>query len=160
MTKVCVRWVPQMFDHKMKVCRCKASNENLKLIQLNWNLFIRRIVTGDETWLHDCDPETTKQQTMQWKHASSPNPLKFKMQASSGKIMCTVFWGAEDILPIDYMPHKVTITGAYNVDLLCKLLITSKEKRQGKLTQVPVVLHNNAPVHSHILDRLLYLNGV
>jgi len=50
MTKVCVRWVPQMFDQKMKVCRRKASNENLKLIQQNWNLFIRRIVTDDETW--------------------------------------------------------------------------------------------------------------
>ena len=73
--------------------------------------------------------------------------------------MCTVFWGAEDILLIDYMPHKVTITGAYYADLLCKLFITSKEKRQGKLTQVPVVLHDNAPVHSYILDRVLYLNG-
>jgi len=43
-------------------------------------LFIRHIVTGDETWLHDYDPET-KQQTMQWKHASSPmamNMLKNK----------------------------------------------------------------------------------
>ena len=47
----------------------------------------------------------------------------------------------------------------HSADLLCKLLITSKEKHQGKLTQVPVVLHDNAPVHSHILDRLLYLNG-
>jgi len=72
---------------------------------------------------------------------------------------CTVFWDAEDILPTDYIPHKVTITGAYYADLLCKLLITSKENRQGNLTQVPVVLHDNAPVRSHILDRLLYLNG-
>jgi len=92
-------------------------------------LFIQRIVTGDETWLHDYDPET-KQQTMQWKHASSPNPLKFKMQASAGKIMCTIYWGAEDILLIDYMLHKVTIIGAYDADLICKLLITSKEKRK------------------------------
>jgi len=100
MTKVCVRWVPQMFDQIMKVCRRKASNKNFKLIQLNWNFFIRRIVTDDETWLHDYDPET-KQQSMQWKHVSSPYPLKFKMQASAGKIMCIIFWDAEDILLID-----------------------------------------------------------
>ena len=31
-------------------------------------------------------------------------------QASAGKIMCTVFWDAECILLIDYMPHKVTVT--------------------------------------------------
>ena len=53
------------------------------------------------------------------------------------------------------------ITGAYCANLLCKLLIRSKEKRQGKLTQVPVVLHDKTITHlcSHILDRLLYLNG-
>jgi hypothetical protein len=90
MTKVCARWVPRMLDQKMKGCRCEISNENLELMQLNWNLFMRRVVTGDETWLHHYDPET-KQQSMQWKHASSPSPRKFKVQPSAGKIMCTVF---------------------------------------------------------------------
>ena len=124
---------------------------------------MRRIVTGDETWIHHYDPET-KQQSMQWKHASSPDcgppsqrsaiansnpnlnpnpnpnpnpnamaalcdggpllwrtfamagrprspsPRKFKVQASAGKIMCTVFWDSEGILLIDYMPHKVLST--------------------------------------------------
>ena len=43
MTKVCARWVPRMLDQKMKGCRCETSNENLELIQLNWNLFMQRI---------------------------------------------------------------------------------------------------------------------
>jgi len=64
-----------------------------------------------------------------------PNHSKFKVQASAGKIMCTVFWDAEGILQIDYMPHKVTITGVYYADLLGKLLVAVKEKRRGKLTQ-------------------------
>jgi len=81
-------------------------------MQLNWNLFMWHIVTGDETWLYDYDPET-KQQPKRWKHASSPNPLKFKIHASAGKIMSTVFWDAKGLLLIDYMPHKASITGAY-----------------------------------------------
>jgi len=64
---------------------------------------VKRIVTGDETWIHNYDPES-KQQSMQWKHASSPRPRKFKVQASAGKIMCTIFWDAEGILLIDFMP--------------------------------------------------------
>jgi len=67
-----------MFDQKMKDCLRETSNENLKLMQLNWNLFMRRIVINDETWLHRYDPET-KQQSMQWKHACSLNPRKFKL---------------------------------------------------------------------------------
>jgi histone-lysine N-methyltransferase SETMAR len=150
MTKVCARWVPRMLDQKMKDCRCETSNENLKLMQSNWDLFRQRIVTGDETWIHHYDPET-KQQSMQWKHACSPSPRKFKVQASAGKIMCTVFWDAEGILLIDYMPHKGTITGVYYADLLRKLRVAIKEKRRGKLTYVPLLLHDNAPAHrSHV----------
>ena len=53
----------------MKDCRYEASSANLKLTQLDWNLFLKRIVTGDETWIHHYDPES-KQQSMQWKHAT------------------------------------------------------------------------------------------
>src|SRR5271157_5799950 len=130
----------------MKDCRCGTSNENLKLMQLNWNLFMQRVVTGDETWIHHYDPET-KQQSMQWKHSSSPSPHKFKVQASAGKIMRTVFWDAEGILLIDYMPHTVTITGVYYADLLRKLRDAIKEKLRGKLIKVPLLLHDNAPAY-------------
>ena len=82
---------------------------------------------------------------MQWKHASSPNPRKFKVQASAGKITCTIFRDAEGILLIDFMHQKVTITGIYYADLLYKLLLAIKEKLRGKLTQVPVLWHDNAP---------------
>ncbi|GFW96138.1 hypothetical protein TNCV_958511 [Trichonephila clavipes] len=38
---------------------------------------MKRIVTGDETWCHHYEPET-KRDSMQWKHASSPPPKKFR----------------------------------------------------------------------------------
>jgi len=59
----------------MKDCRYEASSANLKLTQLDWNLFLKRIVTGDETWIHHYDPES-KQQSMQWKHTTSPSPVQ------------------------------------------------------------------------------------
>jgi hypothetical protein len=142
----------------MKDCRCEASMENLQLMQSNWNLFMQRIVTGDETWTHHYDPDT-KQESMQWKHATSPSPRKFKVQPSAGKIMCTVFWDAEGVLLIDYMPHKETITGVYYADLLRQLRIAVKEKRQGKLTQVPLLLQDNEPAHRQWRRQELILGG-
>ena len=41
----------------------------------------------------------------------------------------------------------MTITGVYYAELLHKLRLTIKEKRQGKLTKVPLLLHDNAPAH-------------
>jgi len=37
--------------------------------------------------------------------------------------MHTVFWDVEGVLPIDYMPHKVTVTGVYYADLLHRLRV-------------------------------------
>jgi len=88
---------------------------------------------------------------MQWKHASFPSLRKFKVQASAGKIICTVFWDAEDVLLIGYMPHKVAVTGVYHTDLLHKFRVAIKQKCREKLTKVPLLLHDNAPGHrSHV----------
>jgi len=54
--------------------------------------------------------------------------LKFKVQASARKIMCTIFWDAEGVLLIDFLPHKVTATGFYYTDLIHKLHVAIKEK--------------------------------
>jgi len=60
---------------------------------------------------------------MQWKHASSTSPQKFKLQASTGKIMCTIFSDAEGVLP-----HIATVTECYYAELLYKLLVAIKDK--------------------------------
>ena len=143
----------------MKDCRCEASSENLKLMQLDWNLFLKRIVTGDETWIHHYDPER-KQQSMQWKHATSLSPWKFiKVQSSAGKVMCTIFWDAEGVLLIDFIPHKVTVTGVYSGDLLHKLRFWQL-KRSGE-ESCPRCRYFCTTIHlliSRMLDRLHYLN--
>ena len=58
-----------------------------------------------------------------------------------------IFWDAEGVLLIDFMPDKVTVTGVYYGDLLHKLRLAIKEKRRGKLSQVPLLLHGSAPAH-------------
>jgi histone-lysine N-methyltransferase SETMAR len=71
--------------------------------------------------------------------------------------MCTVFRDAKGVLLIDYMLHKETITGVYYADLLRQLRIAVKEKRRGKLTQVPLLLHDNAPAHRSQLGQAAVL---
>jgi hypothetical protein len=56
----------------------------------------------DETLAHHFDPET-KQQSMQWKHPTSPVAVKFHKTASAGKVMTSVFLGSEGVLMIDYL---------------------------------------------------------
>jgi hypothetical protein len=58
---------------------------------------LNRIVTGDESWVHHCQPES-KRAAMQWKNPSSPSTNKFKITPSAGEIMLTVFWDSRGIM--------------------------------------------------------------
>jgi histone-lysine N-methyltransferase SETMAR len=147
MSKVCARWVPRMLTTEMKQNRVECSREVLTCMQADFDDFYSRLVTGDETWIHHWDPES-KQESMQWKHHGSPPPRKFKVQASAGKIMASVFWDSQGLIMIDYMPHKTTINGQYYAELLVKLREAIKEKRRGKLRRGVRILHDNAPVHT------------
>jgi len=80
-----------------------VSQELLAEYLANPESFLRHLVTQDETWVYHFDPET-KTQSMQWKHKDSPAPKKFKVAASSGKVMASVFCDAEGIIMmIDYL---------------------------------------------------------
>ena len=97
--------------------------------------------------MHHYDPESKQKHAMETCQFS--NPQKFTVQASANTILCIVFWFAEGVLLIDFMPHKVTVTGLYYADLLLlhKPCVAIKDKCGGQLTQVPLLLHDNAPAH-------------
>ena len=58
------------------------------------------------------------------------------------------------------MPQKVTMTGVYYADLRHKLRLAIKEKRRGKLTHVPLLLHDNASTHrSHVGQAAMLESG-
>jgi len=66
------------------------------------NDFLSRLLTMDETWLYQYDPET-KQQSMEWRHSGSPRPKKFRVEKSTGKFLASIFWDQDGILLIDYL---------------------------------------------------------
>ena len=93
MNKVSAWWVPltRMLSDAQKADRVKASTGLLCLFNENPDNFVSRFLTVDETWLHHFDPESKLQSTA-WKHARSPPPRKFRVDASARKVMATVFW--------------------------------------------------------------------
>lgn len=147
MRKVSSRWVPRLLTPDMKHRRVECCQELLTRFEHDFDDFKRRVVTGDETWLHCWDPDT-KQESMQWKHAGSPAPLKARTQPSAGKVMATIFWDTEGVILIDYMPQGSTITGTYYANVLNQLHDALKQKRRGKLSRGVLLLHDNAPAHS------------
>ena len=96
MSKVSARWIPRNLNMQDRQQRVESSQELLEVYNANPEDFHTHLVTGDETWLHHCDPDT-KKESMQWKHPSSHPPKKFRTQPSASKVMATVFGTAKGL---------------------------------------------------------------
>jgi len=94
--KSCARWVPKMLAEEQKWKRQASALDFLTRYSDEGDHFLSHVVTGEETWVLQATPES-KQQSMKWRHTSSPTKTKFKQTTSTRKIMCTVFWGRKAI---------------------------------------------------------------
>ena len=82
--------------------------------------FWRKIVTGDEVWLHVYDPEI-KQQSTVWKRSSDPTPVKPRQCNSAGKVMAALFFDSEGIFYRHMVPQGETINALAYRDILERL---------------------------------------
>ena len=75
--KVCARWVSRMLSDEMKAERFRISWELLEHFEKEGEDFLKKIITGDETWVHHYDLEN-KRQSMEYCRKESPQPKKLK----------------------------------------------------------------------------------
>ena len=82
--------------------------------------FLDKIITGDETWVFDYDPET-KRQSEEWHTKSSPRPKKPYMSRSRVKTMIIVFFDSCGIVHKEFLPPGQTVNHAFYKDVLERL---------------------------------------
>jgi len=99
MRKVCAKMVP-------KDCTKEQKQRRVTICQ---NLLERQddilgcVITGDETWVYQYDPET-KRQSAQWKTANSPRPKIFRQSKSRVKTMLLTFFDIRGIVHYEFVP--------------------------------------------------------
>ncbi|GBP26648.1 Histone-lysine N-methyltransferase SETMAR [Eumeta japonica] len=152
MRKISARWVPKMLAPFDKQRRLQTSKDFLELVGDNIDEICDRIVTVDETWVCQYDPES-KQESMQWTKKRERPPKKFMIQKSASKLMATIFWDSEGVLLIDYLPKETTMNGQYYANLLAQTRETAVQKRRGKLSRGVLFLQDNAYVHTARVSR-------
>jgi hypothetical protein len=114
--------------------------------------FLNSVVTCDETWLFQYDPET-KQQSMQWKTTHSPRPKKARMSKSKIKTMLVVFFDIQGIIMTQYVPPGQTVNQMYYIELLAKLQGKIRKKRPELWKNGWILHQDNAPAHNSLSVR-------
>ena len=73
MRKVCAKMIPKELTEEQKQRRVTTCQDLLE----RQDDILGHVITGDETWVYQYDPET-KQQNAQWKTANSSRLKKFR----------------------------------------------------------------------------------
>jgi len=81
MRKICAKMVPRNLTEQQWDTRGRVCAELLEQVEADPEL-MERVMTGDESWFFQYDPETKRQSSK-----GSPRPKKARMSKSKGKCM-------------------------------------------------------------------------
>jgi hypothetical protein len=141
MRKISAKMVPQILTHDQKRCRLHISSALLR----NAEMF-DRVITSDETWCFQYDPETKRQST-QWKTKNSPRPKKARMFRSQVKITLVCFFDHKGIVHCEFIAQGQTVNQPCYLEVLTRLWESVWRKRPGLWPDKWILHHDNAPVH-------------
>ena len=118
--KVCARLVPRSLTTEHR-CRRKAiCSELLERFDAEGEVFLSRIVTGDETWAHHYELEM-KRQSVEWHHPQSPRKKELKTTPSARNVMINAFWDTDRVILVDVMARDETVNSDMYIKTLQKL---------------------------------------
>ncbi|UYV82467.1 hypothetical protein LAZ67_21002317 [Cordylochernes scorpioides] len=96
--------VPKDLTFDQKNARKETASLNLEATTDDPKL-LKRVITGDETWIYGFDSETT-QQASEWRFKNEPSPKKARKAPSKVKVMLTVFFDYQSIVHYQFQQQK------------------------------------------------------
>ena len=147
MKKVCAKVVLKILTPEQKEHRVNCCVDTLENIE-NDPDFFRNVITCDETWIFQYDPET-KRRSMHWESPQSPRKKKARISKSKFKAMMIVFFDILGVIYIDWVPEGQTVNQVYYKNVLTTLRERVGRRRPDMWTNALWNLHHdNAPAHN------------
>ena len=148
MRKVCAKMVPKVLTDDQKLRRVETCQENLDMCERDPE-FLNNVITGDESWVFEYDPET-KRQSSEWHTSLSPRPKKARMSRSKIKTMLIVFFDIKGLVHHEFVPPGTTVNAKFYVEVL-KRLKRRVQRVRPDIAKDWKLHHDNAPSHSSFL---------
>ena len=119
MRKICAQLVLKNLSVEQKANQLEICQYLLGRLEIEPN-FLYKVITGDESWVFDYDPET-KRQSEEWHTKSSPRLKKARMRRSRVKTIIIVFFDSRGIVHKVFVPPGQTVNHAFYKDVLERL---------------------------------------
>jgi histone-lysine N-methyltransferase SETMAR len=117
------------------------------------NNFLNGVITGDESWCFQYNPET-KRQSMQWKTSASPRPKKDRMSRAKVKTMLfCLFFYHKGIVHFEFLEQGQTVNQHCYLEILARLREAVHRRRPELWPDAWILHHDNAPAHDMLAVR-------
>ena len=114
---------------------------------------LKRVITGDKTWVYGYDVET-KAQSSQWKRPEEPRPKKARQVQSNVKVLLTVFFHYNGVVHHEFLPQGHMVNKEYYLEVMRRLREAIRRKLPDLWRNNSWLLHHdNAPAHTSLLVR-------
>lgn len=151
--KRCARWVPHELSDEQKKGRVKWCQTMLEKFDGGQSKSTWKVLSGDETWVYQFDPET-KQQSSVWVFPGDAPPIKFKRTRSTGKQMVASFIARSGHVATVPLEDRRTVTSDWYVHhCLPKAFEAWRTRRPNTGLRGLMLHHDNAPAHTAFATR-------
>lgn len=112
--KLCARWIPHLLTDAQKQNRVDWCKAMIAKYDSGASKAVYNIVTGDESWIYEYDPETKNQSTV-WVFQDEPPPTKVARSRSVGKQMVACFFSITGHVATVPLVEQRTVTANWYV---------------------------------------------
>ena len=142
------RWVPHSLNLEQRQGRVDWCHSMMERFDQGRSRRVWDIVTGDETWIYQYDPET-KQQSSVWVFEDEDPPVKYMRSKSAGKQMIACFFAKSGHVATVPLEDRKTVTADWYVtNCLPKVFEAWRERRPRTGTRGLLLHHDNASAHT------------
>lgn len=149
MRKLCAKLVPKVLTAEQKELRRSICEDFLERIQSEGRDWMNSIITADESWVYQYDPET-RRQSKQWVEERGERPTKAQMSRSQIKTMLICFFDKTGIVHREFIPQGQTVTSVFYIEVLKRLCQRVSRVRPELAKNGWVLHHDNAPAHTSL----------
>ena len=116
--------------------------------------FIKRIITGDETWIYEYDTHS-RHQASEWRSPNEPWPKKPRRFQSKKKVMLTVFMDNRSVVHHEFLPEGQTVNKEYYLGVM-RFCTTITHRRTMPSLSVSIWLKTKQiPSNNHRIHLIL-----
>ena len=127
MRKACAKMVPKLLNDDQKMRRMQVCQDILENFDSNPDV-LKKVITGDETWVFEYDPET-KRQSLHWKIPQSSRIKKARQSKFKIKLMLIALFDVGGMVYYEFLPQGQTVNQHVYKEILQRLLCSIREKK-------------------------------